>query len=436
MNKDKKTILFYTSTARNFRTTLIGYLHQISQIYPVILLSEELGEREENILKNKEFFPFLKKNILVRQYSGSPKNIFNRNVHLVRIAKRIVRDYKPNIVIIASDADSFFEMYLARFAKQAKATVVSLQPGNSAKSIIGEKFIDLINSYIRFPNFFPLWLRLFFTKLRKYVGHFFYYYLLPLSAGEWPFLGKTSYILRKGKSGMRDSDFQIVFSQKDYDIFLEAGVPQEKLFIIPHPLSGSSRKIFEKLYLDKLKKDSKVIVFLLPSEMEMGFRDDNSKPILNNEREDKWLEIVKTASRIFPKWKIYIKPHPSSHNIKKLKDRFESINENIELASAGDLVEDYIGIADVVIGLPVSASSALFSAYLFSPSRPILSLDLFDEIMGDFYEGFNGIEYIKDGKEFLSILELIKANKYRKIFLKKKEKINFKNLTDFLHQLN
>jgi len=61
-NKDTcKKIIFYTSTPRNFRTTLIGYLYEICQVYPVILLCEELDFETEEILRNKELFPKLEK---------------------------------------------------------------------------------------------------------------------------------------------------------------------------------------------------------------------------------------------------------------------------------------------------------------------------------------------------------------------------------------
>ena len=52
-----KKVVFYSGTPRGFRSFLIGDLYEISQTYPVILLSEKLDSQIEGILKNKTLFP-------------------------------------------------------------------------------------------------------------------------------------------------------------------------------------------------------------------------------------------------------------------------------------------------------------------------------------------------------------------------------------------
>ena len=59
---EPKRILFYTLTPRQFRATLAGYLFEICQEWPTILVSEKLDKESENSFKNKKFFFALSQN--------------------------------------------------------------------------------------------------------------------------------------------------------------------------------------------------------------------------------------------------------------------------------------------------------------------------------------------------------------------------------------
>jgi hypothetical protein len=408
-----KKIIFHTHIARAFRTTLIGHLYELCQVYPTILLSEKLDPETEEVLKNKELFPKLEKIIPIEQFTK--RNLLLKNRYIFQLAKKVIEEYKPNIVITATDMYPF-EMYLMRFAKKINALNIAIQPFNIVESKITEKWVDLINSYLRFPSFLPFKLRMFLVKCRKYFGHFLYYWILPLTVEEKPFFGKSSYILRKGNSGMRDADYQIVFSKRDYDIYLKDGVPAEKLYILDHPLARRTRKFFERVYFNKAKKykkDKKIVILMLP-EAEIGFKRKDLSLISKEEREKNWIEIIRLVSKIFSEWKVYIKPHPDIKNVNKIKENFESLSENIEVVNPQEPADKYIEIGDVIIGLPLSASTALFTASLQCPEKPIISLDFLQEILGDCYKNFEGIEYIDSEKKFINILELIGDNKYKK----------------------
>jgi len=58
-------IVMYTSIPRTFYTTLIGYLYEIAQAYPVVLLAEELNPEIIALLNNKDLFPKLEKIIKI-----------------------------------------------------------------------------------------------------------------------------------------------------------------------------------------------------------------------------------------------------------------------------------------------------------------------------------------------------------------------------------
>ncbi len=434
--------LFYVGNPYLFRSTLIGHLYEVAQVHPVVLLSEKLDSETQTILQDKKLFPKLEKIIPVDYFSKTKTNLFSKNKYLCGLAKSVIRKYRPDIVIAPTDY-SFFELYLMRFAKKAGVLKIAVQTSNSVESITMAKLVDLINANLRFPCFLPFWLRFFLVKCRKYFGHFFYYWILPLTALEKPFWGKSSFILRKGNSGMRDADYQIVFSKRDYDIFLKEGVPAEKLKILPHPLARETKNFFEKAYFNKFKnykKDKKVVCVMVPEDTVLGFDKKNYSLIISKkERIRNHIEIIKTINKILSDWEIDVKIHPDTKNFEGLKGHLIEISENIEIIAPREPIDKYIELSDVIIGLSLSASTALFTASLQCPEKPIISLDFHQELLGDYYKNFDGIEYIDNKEKFIKILELIQDNKYQKELKKDKEEImterKFSNTVGMLEYL-
>jgi len=435
-----KKVLFYTHSPRAFRTTLIGHLYEIAQIYPSILLSDKLDFETEEALFNKELFPKLEKIIPVQQITGNERNLLSKNRYLYQIAKKNIKQYRPDVVISASDTHSLLELYLFRFSKKINALRIAIQPTMALETKKAALWVDLTNAYLRFPSFLSLRFRLYLVKIRKHLDHFLYYWILPVTVGEKPFFGKSSHILRKGNSGMRDADYQIAFSKRDYDIFLKDGVPAKKLWILSHPLIRKTREFFEKVYFNRLKrhkKDAKIVSLML--ETSIGFKRKDYSLISREEREKIWIEIIKLTSQILPGWKIYIKPHPDTKNFDEIKESFESISNNIEVVNPQEPADKYIEIGDIIIGLPLSASTTLFTAFLQRPEKPIISLDFHQELLGDVYKDFNGVEYIDNKEKFIKILKLIQDNKYPKKYQENKERKikgkEFSNTVELLEYL-
>lgn len=412
-------ILFYTFTPRAFRATLIGHLYEICQKYPTVLLSEKLDDATEKILGDRNLFPNLETIIPARQFTGRKTNLFIQNFRLFRQAKKIIDAYRPDVVISGSDYNSLFELYLFRFAKQAGSATIAIQPSLAlGETKIVQRWIDLTNIHERFHKFLPFTLKRLVVYSRKQLGHALIYWLLPILAGQKPFTGKSSYVLRAGNSGMRDADFQIVLSKKDCDLFKRSGVPEKKLYILPHPFfRKSNNQVFDKLYKQGgwLKKGrGRSVSIMLPNEITLGFKNNTWKIIERNEREKEWQEIVSITASALPGWRIYIKPHPDGIDLATLKEKFQAISSKITVTDPRSAAEAYTKISDVVIGLPPPASTTLFTALSQSPQKPILALDTLKEVIGDYYKNFEGIEYITDKDKLTQILKLIRANKYRR----------------------
>jgi hypothetical protein len=437
--KEIKKVLFYTHTPRFFRTTLVGHLFEISQIWPVVLLSEELDDELNKIIQDKTLFPKLQEIIPVRQFTGQKESIFKKNKYLCNLAKELVVKFSADIVISASDMHSLFELYLMRFSKRADALNIVFQAGNVVDSSSLRKSVDLINANLRFPDVLPIFFRLFLAKCRKYFGHFLYYYILPLLVFQKPFFGKASYILRTGNAGMRDADYSVVFSERDKNIFIKDGVPENKVYVLKHPLERKTREFFKKTLLkEEAGEDKKIVTLLLPSE-EIGFRNRDFSLISKEERLAERRKIIKLVAQKLDGWQIFIKPHPNVKNFPEIKKIFEGVSGLIRVIDPSDSVDKYVRNSQVVVGLPKANTTVLFSASLVFPEKVIMALDFDKELLGDFYKDFQGIEYIDNENKFISLLEKIFSGEYKKFYEKNKKNLadkEFENVIELIDNLN
>ncbi|MDD5145737.1 MAG: hypothetical protein PHF44_02760 [Candidatus Pacebacteria bacterium] len=442
MIKEKKTkigrkshpkILLYASSLRNFRSSVIEYLYEISQVYPTVLLSEELDSETKKILSDKKIFPYLEEIFPVRQYGGEKIGLVKKHRYFCKLAKNIIKQYQPDIVI--ANGSNFFEAYLRRFARKLGVTNVCFMesiPG--PKKQMMEEYILRI-AYFKAPKFLPFFFKLLFAKARTYVGHFLYYVVGPMLILQKPFLGEPSSVLIADYSRFKGIDYFIVFSKRDHNILLNDGLWPEKIYIVNHPLKKESslRRFFKKINFPKiLRANKKTLIILWPPE-QVGISRADRSLISKNEIWENRAKTVNSIANILKKWKIIIKPHPLAENFSEISGYFKPIS-NIEVKNPTDFAEKYIEISNVVVGLS-PASSILFNSFLRNSKRPTLSLDFQQEFCGDAYKGFEGIEYIDSEEKLFKIIELIRDQKYQKSKKTKEEQVDFKNITELIKYL-
>ena len=413
-------VLFYTSVPRSFQTTLIGNLYELCQVYPVVLLAEELNMETEKILHNRTLFPELKKIVSVRQYTGKKINPVCKNYYLYHLAKTIVKEYKPDIVITANDVYPF-EMYLMRFAQKVRAVNVCFQAALQIKDREGEVAWSVLqNANSQYPRFLPIHARLLLVRLKKFLGYFFYYWVFPVAVGQRPFLSKSSFIVWNTSLAPQVSDYQIVFSERDYDLYRENGFPAERVFIVPHPLKRRTREIFQKIHspapMLNLQKEKNTVTVMWPDET-VSFKKSDYSLISEKELWRQRIRVVTLLSQILRDWKIFIKPHPTVKNDKnkfqEIENNLKPLSPNIEITNPEEAAEKYIELSDIVVGLP-PVSTTLFIAQMQCPEKPILSLNVAGELLGNGYEDAEGIEYIDSEEKFIAVLKLIRDNRYQK----------------------
>lgn len=382
----------------------------------MVLLSEELDSRTKEILNDKTLFPNLKEIIPISQFAGEKTNLWAKNRYLYNLAKYLIFRHQPDIIILDNDM-CLFEMYLLRFAKKINAMNICFQGGflTGPRGPLAMR-LNLENAYLKMPRFLPLGIKLLLAKLRKRLGHIIYYWILPLTVGQMPFLGKSSYMLWQGNIGMRDGDCYVVFSKRDFDICVEDGTPPEKLYILSHPLLRQTRKFFETAYFSDMKKkdngNAKILTIMLSPD-EISFRRDDYSLIAREELLKGRAEIIALIVKILKDWKIFIKPHPATENTQELIRIFESISDNIKVADQTKLADELIEISDAILSFPPS-STTIFTSPMQCPGKPVLSLDLQKELLGDSFKGFSEIEYIDNKEKLITALESIRDGQYQK----------------------
>ncbi len=402
-----KTILFYTHIPRAFRSTFIGYLFDVCQTYSTILLSEELDKKIRALLEDKTLFPKLEKIIPVNRGDYLKVKPFTKNKYLSNLAKQTLYEYKPDVVI--TGLYTLFEFYLMRFAKREKILRISLQSAIITYKSQTSLLNDLMNAETRFPRWIPLKLRMLLTKIRKHIGYLFYFWILPLSVRQNPFLRGTSSLHHIQKN---DLQYQIAWTPRDCQIFKANGMPANKIYIVPHPLAQPKiKEIFDKIDINQGEKhhDKKNITLLIPANW--GINRQTLSVIAPEEKLNQWFKITKIIHETITNgWHIYIKPHPYfadpkyANDFSAIKNKFKKIT-NGTLLDPLESAENYIVISDTVIGLPVSTSTVLFTTALRYKEKLIISLDTNHDLCGDFYKDYPGILYIDDLQKLKKVLK-------------------------------
>ena len=429
MKKDRKKILFRVANPALFRTSLIGDLYEICQCWPAVLLTEKLDKSTERIVEDKRLFPELKKIIYYQEpFHG---NIMAKNYRLHRVVRKLMREFNPDIVV---SADDFYPagLYLAREAKRKGALTVALQSGlklADGKSLC--LWSCLANSNKNFPGFLPLALRMALVKIKKYLGHLFYYWVLPLTVGEVPFRGRSSFVFWKESSGLRGADYSVVFSKRDYDIYAKDGVNPEKLIILGHPLAREKAgKIFKKVLSGPGGEDRKIATVMWPSE-NLGFQKSNYSLIPERRVRKTREKLISLLSKELAGWKIFIKPHPLISDAEKLKENLESKFCQLTVADPAEPADKYIKMSSLIVGVP-PASTTLFTAALQCPGKMILSVDLNKEFLGDSFKKFSAIEYVDNEEDLAKLLRSVEKGKFKKKASSPKEESSITEVLDSL----
>ena len=408
-------VLFHVTNIPTFSTS-IGYIYEIARQHRVVLLTEKIDDSVVRILSDKSVFPGLEQITVFESAFGG--NIFTKNYRLHTILKKTIKSFQPDIVFAPSDMWPA-EMYLLRLAKRMGSATVALQSGfkiAEQKQLFRRSY--LVNAYNRAPGFLPLSMRIMLVKLKKWAGYALYHCMFPFFVGERPFLGKTSFLFWNESSGKRDADYVAVFSKRDRSICVQDGISAEKIIVLGHPLEHKeTRNFLGKMYFsdDNMVMNSKIVTIMWSAERTGLKRQDNSF-ISENQMDTNSQRMVHLIAEKLQGWRIFIKPYPFRFGAKtalEIQEFLMPVPQNISVVDPSEPAEKYIGMSNVIIGIP-PASTTLFTASKKYPEKIILSINLNDELLGDSYKDFEGIEYIDTEEKLIEILDSIREETYTK----------------------
>ena len=412
-------ILFYPHSARAFSSSLIGHLAELSRDFSVVLLTESLHPSYARILEDRSLFPNLVRvEYLPRPgYSVLELVCHNRKWH--RLAQGLVREIRPQVVVTENDMSSLLDMYLLRAAKKSGAACLTIQGMAQIADTKMQRFIELSYIYRGYIEPGPsqrLW-RTMKYRSRKWLGHFLVHYLMPWSLGTRALRGDSSYVLRKGASGLRDSDLNLVPTLQAWQAHTDSGVPDAKLALLPHPLTRVSHGLYfvdlETTGLPTRIAPRPSVLVLLTS-VPTGFRSHDYSLIDRQRRRQTRLDILRLVRQFLPAWQILVKPHPDCGTLEEVRQYLADVNQEITLLPPSVPVEPYLKDCDAIIDLPLSVTTTLFTAACAFPKKPIISANVDDEFYGDLYRGFPGVDYVASMAELKQLLQEIADGSYRK----------------------
>lgn len=411
-------ILFYPHSARALSSTLIGHLVELCQEFHVVLLTEHLSVGYTSLLEDRTRFPGLDCVVSIDKFGYSPTQLIRGNRGWHKLAMEIVRQTRPQVVVTENDMSGLFDMYLLRAAKKQGAACLTIQGMMQQKDSDIQRFIELlhVSSDGTGPGL-TRFIRLFYFRTRKWLGHFLVHYLLPWSIGERALVGRSSYVLRTGASGLRDSDLNLVPSPQAFRSHTLSGVPACKLAILAHPITRLSHELFfahgDVGPLTAPASNRRSILVLLTS-VPVGFQADDQKLINRVQRRETRLEILRLLCQIFPDWYIVLKPHPDCGRIETIQEYFSPIADYITILQPGVPVEPLLKHCDFILDLPLSVTTTLYTAACAYPKKPVISANVTREFYGDYYRDFPEIDYVESMSELETLLRKIKDGTFRK----------------------
>lgn len=400
-----RPVIFYGNTLRAFRTTLIWYLYEVCQKYECVLIISEMDQQTLDFLNAKQNFPGLKRIIVQECTNHFDKHLFAFNSGIYKLAKYLIYELNPQIVFCSSDWHSMFEMYLLRLARKRGVIRITLQDTITNDISITRLFYRLNEkNNFRKRNFNKASVTI-LLYLRKPLLHFIVYWICPLFNLESPFFGKSSYILMKGNSGIRDSELHVVF-RENYDFFLKSGVQDKKLLVNEHPIKRMDKNAIHSFLNSGSSSKLRTIVILI-SDIDIGFTRESYSIITEEEKFRERIYLIKMIASFLTDYNIIIKCHPNIKNPDIYKEHLTDLKNDMCFVPKNQSVEKYIFDSEIVVDLPCPNSSSIFFSTLMYPSKIIVCIDTLNELVGDYYKHYKEVNYLNSRAQVVSFFSNI-----------------------------
>lgn len=432
------TVLFYSDIRRTFRSTLIGYLHQLAKDFSVVLLAEDIDDETLRLLDNKALFPGLVACISIGQYGNDKESLLGKHRRLRSLARKIVETYKPRVIF--ASGFNLFENYLRRYGKSLSGALsiscIGILLVRGLKEI--PLHLNLHSAYSRFPTYLPYSLCVYLAQMRREMAHVVYYLLAPLLIGARPFIGEAS-IFKLDYSCLGSIDCAFVFTRHTKEMMVAGGAQENKLSIVPHPRKpGAVDELWATYRQFQPASEApldvggrKIITCFIDIENNWGFRRTDLVCISDNELYASRAHVVRVIAEHLPGWRIHIKPHPMSEDspfYATVKRMILDVSDRVEWILPTEPADYHIGASDVIVGFP-PASTVLFTALLQRPGITTIMVDVNEELRGDSFRVFPEIINATSYEILESVLDSISSGIQDAPLYQQQEEVDYSTVT-------
>ena len=365
-----------------FFTTGIYYTYLLQKRFNVVLILEKGFNPEPEIIR--EQIDKFKGNIKIEFIE--PRNKYPYAFLLHKTAVHLFNRYQPKFIFMHNTV-SPQNIYFFLEARKRKVPVVHYL--NALMTEDDEKSWDLY--VIRKHNNI--------SKLKNFLKSTIHYKFLPLILTHRPFYPDFDVFqgcnLASSAKKVDPIDFLLVYSKREKEILQKIGHKDGNIVIIQHPLETVGHEVHQIIFEDV---DENNDVLVLPSTTaDINYLVGQGIDI--TAIENAWKEIFAELVVKFS-GKILIKLHPDLVNDtlwKRIIDAVVNIYKN-RIAVLSPLIQpnELILKSNVIIS---EVSSVLWWAK-FIPDKIIISFDLFNAPLGDYFKSEEGIYYFNDIEDF------------------------------------
>lgn len=400
VNRRQKPVLFFCPGPEYlFFTTGIFYVWELAQLYNVVLLLDFSFKKLEILERLKEediILDYLPLDCPTETVSLISK--FKKHRHYCKKSKTLFKKYQPAAIIQHADIAPiniyFFEEARSQKIRRIVYTAsLILSDQNSAIGIL----ILLQKAKLAKKRKLPLWLAGYCYEIKRLTGYYINYCLLPFVNKGHFFKPRLNAVCKNGR-WYNDSrnyfDHYITHSGKERKAICE--ITSAPVTVIQLPMTNFDDEVFDFLYGSVAQED---MILILPTSGEIDYivkTQKTSRDVVAEHYFEKWTQAINIIAAKFPSFKVGIK-FKSNEDIDLYKQylRLSDLDGKIAVIPPEEDTNALILKSRVVVS---TNSSVLWWADFLQSERVLISLDLFEQPSGNYYEDVDGVLYFNDIK--------------------------------------
>lgn len=400
VNRRQKPIVFFCPGPEYlFFTTGIFYVWELAQLYNVVLLLDFSFKKLEILERLKEeeiILDYLSLDCPAETVSLIRK--FKKHRHYCKISKTFFEKYQPAAIIQHADIEPiniyFFEE--ARSQKICRIVYTASLVLSGQNTAIGT-LILLQKAKLSKKRKLPLWLAGYCYEIKRPTGYYINYYLLPFVNKGYFFRPRLNAVCKNGRwynNSKNYFDHYITHSEKERKAIRE--ITSAPVTVIQLPMTHFDDEVFDFLY-GSVTQENMILVLPTGGDIDCLMKSQKmSRAVAVKHYFEKWIESINIIASKFDSYKVSIKfKYNEDSDLFKHHLSLSDSNERIAIIPPEEDTNALILKSRVVVS---TNSSVLWWAGFLQSERVLISLDLFEQPSGNYYEDVDGVLYFNDTK--------------------------------------